>query len=151
LASNYGRRYTKVLINLLGPIILHPYADRDELSFLTKDTRPKSLVTAIHDGLVYEQQGGSRHVLIESYWQAQEGVIRTAVPLSQARGRKYHCGHVWDSEHGGFNVNNRIVSVRLDQDILIVAPTGGQPLMLDLGLEMELTQEKRTLWDLLAD
>jgi len=141
----------RVLINLLGPIILAPYADRDELSFLTKDTRPKGLVTVIHDGLVYKQQGGERQVLVEAYWQVQEGVIRTAIPLNQACGHKFYCGHVWTSEHGEFNVNNRIVSVCLNDDILIVTPTGGQPLMLDLGLKMEITQEKRTLWDLLAD
>jgi len=140
-----------VLINLLGPIILHPYVDQDELSFLTRDTRPKGAVAAVHDGLVYEQQGGTKHVLVESCWQVQEGMIRTAVPLSQARGHKYYCGHVWDYCVSNDGANNRIVSVLLDDDILIVAPIGGQTLMLDLGLNMELTQVKRTLWDLLGD
>lgn len=137
-----------MLINLLGPNILAaPYADRDELSFLTKDTRRKGLAAVtIHDGLVYEQQeDGFKHVLVESCWQVQEGVIRTAVPLNLARGRKYYCGHI----HG--DSDQRIVSVRLDEDILIVAPTGEKPMLLDLGLKMELTHERRTLWDLLDD
>jgi len=73
-----------VLINLLGPNILAaPYADRDELSFLTKDTRRKGLAAVtIHDGLVYEQQeDGFKHVLVESgvVESGDDALIRIAV------------------------------------------------------------------------
>lgn len=137
-----------MLINLLGPIILHPYVDQDEISFLTKDTRPKGAVASVHDGLVYEQQGSSKQVLVATHWQVQEGMIRTAIPLLSARGRKFTCGHSW-WDHTFESL--RIITVRLESGVLIVAPMGGQPLVVDLGLEMELTQVKRTLWDLLVE
>jgi hypothetical protein len=138
-----------VLLNLLGPVVLHPYADRDELCFLTREAP----VTSIYNGVVYEEQaGGFRHALVENQT-AAEGILRTSIPLSLIRGRRYVCKHTWLGNREPFDISNRdllVVGVP-HEDILVVTWDRNHQIVLDLGLELELKTNETTLWDHVTD
>jgi hypothetical protein len=143
-----------VLINLIGPVVLHPYIDRTSLSFLTRDTRSKraATITDIHDGVVYEQEVASNRQtpLSESTMQVRDGYIRTSVPLLRTRGHRYICGHIWlDTSE---TKQLRITKVRIDQDTMIVTPAHGEPeIAVDLGVELDFEPITSTLWDVLTE
>lgn len=140
-----------MLLNLLGHIVLHPYIDRESLSFLTLDTRPRGAVGTIHDGLVYEHSSSQRQALVENpHQQISNGVIRTAVPLFRARKCQYICAHIWEPPTKAAAKRSRIVNVRCNDDIVIV-DDGDQQIALDLGVEMDFAPEARTIWDHLTE
>lgn len=141
-----------MLINLIGPLTIHPYIDRTSLSFLTRDTRPEGLVTQIYDGLVYEQEGSdARQLLIGEFQQVQDGFIRTSVPLLRTRGRRYYCGHVWHHDNEEAK-RRRLTKVHVEQDLVLITPGDDTPqIVVDIGIEMDFEPHNLTLWDVLTE
>lgn len=142
-----------MLINLLSEVLIHPYVDREELCFLTYDTRNN--VTEVYDGRVYGfRSGQERHALVE-YETVAEDVIRTAIPLAATKGLEYECAHVWRPQ-GMFDDkarrNMRNLTVKSHhEDLLVISWGGGMRITLDIGLELQLQRDSQSLWEHLLD
>lgn len=137
---------------MLGEVLIHPYVDRDELCFLTYDTRKNT--TEVYDGRVYSiRPGQERHALVD-YETVAEDVIRTAIPLASTKGLEYQCAHVWRPQ-GMFDDkerrNMRRLTVKSFREDLLTILWDEMRVTLDVGLELQLQRDSQSLWEHLLD
>lgn len=141
-----------MIINLLGPVMIHPHAERDEIVVLTHDTRQSSL-TNVYDGLVYHIDNDLvRHVLVADHWLAAEGIIRTTLPYARSIRKKYTCRHAHVGTSGVARPDAyRVLEIETFEDMIAVRDVNGQQFVIDLGLKLELNTDTRSVWDLLQE
>jgi len=135
-----------MLINLIGAVLIHPYVDQAHLSILTRDTRPKGSVSALHDGLVYEERSRTKHIVVEDFIQTLDGLVRTSMPLHLAEGKNFVCAHQWEL-NGGIQYP-RILRIKMVEGIVYLDEDHSKLIAIDTSVSLELKDPtKTTVWD----
>ena len=140
-----------MIINLLGPVIVHPYADPKEFVVLAWGAQEQ---TALYDGKVYRQSeaGKAAREIVLTYVEhpTEHGtVFRTVASLTSVLDATVTmcCRHQWVGESDN-KLQRRITHMKFRSGVLVIDEGHKDPIILDL--ETTMTLEKPTgqsLWD----